>query len=108
MLRGVVDGVGSAAAAERETHERIRVYAAAHLTVYLVAQGPDVPARLADGRRSNNPSSRRQHDRHQDHHPDSTADRRRVRLRRRPTTLARLELGRHRRTTDRNSRRHGS
>ena len=47
MLRGVVDGVGSDAAAERETHARIRAYAAAHPTVYLVAHDPDVPGRLA-------------------------------------------------------------
>ena len=48
MLQGVVDGVGSDPAAERETHERIRAYAAAHPTVYLVAHDPDVPARLAE------------------------------------------------------------
>ena len=48
MLRGVVDGVGSDPAAERETHERIRAYAAARPTVYLVAHDPDVPARLAE------------------------------------------------------------
>jgi glyoxylase-like metal-dependent hydrolase (beta-lactamase superfamily II) len=47
MLRGVVDGVGSDAAAERRTHDRIRAYAAAHPTVYLVAHDLGVPARLA-------------------------------------------------------------
>jgi N-acyl homoserine lactone hydrolase len=50
MLRGVVDGVGSDAVAERETHERIRAYAAVQPTVYLVAHDPDVPARLAERR----------------------------------------------------------
>jgi glyoxylase-like metal-dependent hydrolase (beta-lactamase superfamily II) len=47
MLQGVVDGVGSDPAAERETHERIRAYAATRPTVYLVAHDPDVPTRLA-------------------------------------------------------------
>jgi glyoxylase-like metal-dependent hydrolase (beta-lactamase superfamily II) len=50
MLRGVPDGVGADEAAERETHERIRAYAAAAPTVYLVAHDPDTGARLAERR----------------------------------------------------------
>jgi glyoxylase-like metal-dependent hydrolase (beta-lactamase superfamily II) len=48
MLRGKVDGVGSDDDAERLTHERIRAYAAANPTVYLVAHDPDTGARLAE------------------------------------------------------------
>ena len=47
MLRGKVDGVGADEEAERRTHERIRAYAAANPTVYLVAHDPDTGARLA-------------------------------------------------------------
>jgi glyoxylase-like metal-dependent hydrolase (beta-lactamase superfamily II) len=47
MLRGKVDGVGSDDGAERLTHERIRAYAAANPTVYLVAHDPQTGARLA-------------------------------------------------------------
>jgi glyoxylase-like metal-dependent hydrolase (beta-lactamase superfamily II) len=47
MLRGKVDGVGSDEGAERLTHERIRAYAAANATVYLVAHDPETAARLA-------------------------------------------------------------
>jgi glyoxylase-like metal-dependent hydrolase (beta-lactamase superfamily II) len=50
MLRGKVDGVGSDDDAERLTHERIRAYAAANPTVYLVAHDPDAGARLAERR----------------------------------------------------------
>jgi N-acyl homoserine lactone hydrolase len=50
MLRGKVDGVGSDDEAERLTHERIRAYAAANPTVYLVAHDPDTGARLAERR----------------------------------------------------------
>ncbi len=50
MLRGKVDGVGSDDDAERLTHERIRAYAAAHPTVYLVAHDPETGARLAERR----------------------------------------------------------
>ena len=48
MLRGAIDGVGSDEASERATHDRIRAYAAAQPTVYLVAHDPGVPARLAE------------------------------------------------------------
>jgi N-acyl homoserine lactone hydrolase len=48
MLRGNVDGVGSDEGAERLTHERIRAYAAANPTVYLVAHDPETAARLAE------------------------------------------------------------
>jgi glyoxylase-like metal-dependent hydrolase (beta-lactamase superfamily II) len=48
MLRGKVDGVGSDDDAERLTHERIRAYAAANSTVYLVAHDPDTGVRLAE------------------------------------------------------------
>src|SRR5918996_1677703 len=47
MLRGRADGVGADEEAERRTHERIRAYAAANPTVYLVAHDPDTGARLA-------------------------------------------------------------
>ncbi len=50
MLRGKVDGVGADDAAERLTHERIRAYAAAHPTVYLVAHDPETGVRLAERR----------------------------------------------------------
>jgi glyoxylase-like metal-dependent hydrolase (beta-lactamase superfamily II) len=50
MLRGKVDGVGSDDDAERITHERIRSYAAANPTVYLVAHDPETGARLAERR----------------------------------------------------------
>jgi N-acyl homoserine lactone hydrolase len=50
MLRGKVDGVGADDEAERLTHERIRAFAAATPTVYLVAHDPDTGTRLA-GRR---------------------------------------------------------
>jgi N-acyl homoserine lactone hydrolase len=50
MLRGIADGVGADDEAERLTHERIRAYAAANPTVYLVAHDPETAPRLA-GRR---------------------------------------------------------
>jgi glyoxylase-like metal-dependent hydrolase (beta-lactamase superfamily II) len=50
LLRGKVDGVGADEEAERLTHERIRAFAAATPTVYLVAHDPDTGTRLA-GRR---------------------------------------------------------
>jgi N-acyl homoserine lactone hydrolase len=50
MLRGKVDGVGADEEAERLTHGRIRAFAAATPTVYLVAHDPDTGTRLA-GRR---------------------------------------------------------
>ena len=48
MLRGKADGVGADDEAERLTHERIRAYATAHPTVYLVAHDPDTSVRLAE------------------------------------------------------------
>jgi N-acyl homoserine lactone hydrolase len=48
MLRGVPDGVGADDEAERLTHERIREYAAANPTIYLVAHDPDTATRLAE------------------------------------------------------------
>ena len=50
MLRGQPDGVGADDEAERLTHERIRAFAAASPTVYLVAHDPDTGARLAERR----------------------------------------------------------
>jgi N-acyl homoserine lactone hydrolase len=50
MLRGKADGVGADEAAERLTHERIRTFAAANPTVYLVAHDPETSARLAERR----------------------------------------------------------
>jgi N-acyl homoserine lactone hydrolase len=47
MLRGSVDGVGPDPAAERQTHARIRAYASAQPTVYLVAHDPGAADRLA-------------------------------------------------------------
>jgi N-acyl homoserine lactone hydrolase len=47
MLRGVADGVGPDAGAQRLTHERIRKYASATPTVYLPAHDPDTGTRLA-------------------------------------------------------------
>jgi glyoxylase-like metal-dependent hydrolase (beta-lactamase superfamily II) len=47
MLRGRPDGVGVDEDVERLTHERIRTYAVAHPTVYLVAHDPGTAARLA-------------------------------------------------------------
>jgi N-acyl homoserine lactone hydrolase len=46
MLDGKPDGVGSDEEAERLTHERIRAFAAARPTVYLVAHDPETGARL--------------------------------------------------------------
>jgi N-acyl homoserine lactone hydrolase len=48
MLRGKVDGVGADEEAARLTHERIRDYAAASPTVYLVAHDPESATRLAE------------------------------------------------------------
>jgi N-acyl homoserine lactone hydrolase len=48
MLRGVADGVGADDEAERLTHERIRAYAGANPTVYLVAHDPETATRLAE------------------------------------------------------------
>jgi glyoxylase-like metal-dependent hydrolase (beta-lactamase superfamily II) len=48
MLRGKVDGVGADDESERVTHERIRAYAAANPTVYLVAHDPESAVRLAE------------------------------------------------------------
>jgi glyoxylase-like metal-dependent hydrolase (beta-lactamase superfamily II) len=50
MLRGKPDGVGADEEAERLTHERIRTFAAATPTVYLVAHDPDTGTRLAERR----------------------------------------------------------
>jgi glyoxylase-like metal-dependent hydrolase (beta-lactamase superfamily II) len=50
MLRGKADGVGADDRAERLTHERIRAYAAANPTVYLVAHDPETGTRLAERR----------------------------------------------------------
>jgi N-acyl homoserine lactone hydrolase len=50
MLRGKADGVGADEEAERLTHERIRAYAAANPTVYLVAHDPETAARLGERR----------------------------------------------------------
>lgn len=50
MLRGKVDGVGADDEAERLTHKRIRAYAAANPTVYLVAHDPETGVRLAERR----------------------------------------------------------
>jgi N-acyl homoserine lactone hydrolase len=50
MLRGAPDGVGADEAAERETHEHIRAFAAATPTVYLVAHDPETGTRLAERR----------------------------------------------------------
>jgi N-acyl homoserine lactone hydrolase len=47
MLRGIADGVGADDELERLTHERIRAFAAADPTVYLVAHDPETAARLA-------------------------------------------------------------
>jgi hypothetical protein len=48
MLRGKVDGVGADEEAERLTHERIRAFAAATPTAYLVAHDPDTGTHLAE------------------------------------------------------------
>jgi N-acyl homoserine lactone hydrolase len=50
MRRGKADGVGTDEVAERLTHERIRAYAAANPTVYLVAHDPGSAVRLAERR----------------------------------------------------------
>jgi N-acyl homoserine lactone hydrolase len=50
MLQGKLDGVGADEEAERLTHERIRGFAAATPTVYLVAHDPDTGTRLAERR----------------------------------------------------------
>jgi glyoxylase-like metal-dependent hydrolase (beta-lactamase superfamily II) len=50
MLREKVDGVGADEEAERLTHERIRAFAAATPTVYLVAHDPETGVRLAERR----------------------------------------------------------
>jgi glyoxylase-like metal-dependent hydrolase (beta-lactamase superfamily II) len=48
LLRGAVDGVGLDEQGERDTHERIRAYAAETPTVYLPAHDPDTARRLAE------------------------------------------------------------
>jgi N-acyl homoserine lactone hydrolase len=48
MLRGIVDGPSPDDGAARETHARIREYAAQRPTVYLVAHDPDTANRLAN------------------------------------------------------------
>jgi N-acyl homoserine lactone hydrolase len=50
LLRGSVDGVGPDEAGQRTTQERIRAYAAANPTVYLVAHDPDTGSRLTERR----------------------------------------------------------
>lgn len=50
MLSGTADGVGSDEEAELLTHARIREYALANPTVYLVAHDPKSAARLAERR----------------------------------------------------------
>jgi N-acyl homoserine lactone hydrolase len=50
MLRGAADGVGADEEAERQTHERIRAYAAANPTVYLPSHDPGTAIRLAERR----------------------------------------------------------
>jgi N-acyl homoserine lactone hydrolase len=50
LLLGKVDGVGPDEQAERVTHERIRAYAAANPTVYLVAHDPETELRLSERR----------------------------------------------------------
>jgi glyoxylase-like metal-dependent hydrolase (beta-lactamase superfamily II) len=50
LLRGTVDGVGPDEDAQRLTHQRIRTYAGAHPTVYLVAHDPETGIRLAERR----------------------------------------------------------
>ena len=50
MLRGKAAGVGADEQAERRTHERIRAFAAATPTVYLVAHDPETGVRLAERR----------------------------------------------------------
>jgi N-acyl homoserine lactone hydrolase len=50
MLRGKADGVGADEEAERLTHERIRAFAAATPTVYLVTHDPETAGRLAERR----------------------------------------------------------
>jgi glyoxylase-like metal-dependent hydrolase (beta-lactamase superfamily II) len=50
MLRGKADGVGVDEEAERRTHERIRTFAMATPTVYLVAHDPETGVRLAERR----------------------------------------------------------
>jgi N-acyl homoserine lactone hydrolase len=50
LLSGSVDGVGPDEAGQRATQERIRAYAAAHPTVYLVAHDPETGARLDERR----------------------------------------------------------
>ena len=50
MLRGKPDGVGADEEAERITHERIRAFAEATPTVYLVAHDAETGARLAERR----------------------------------------------------------
>jgi N-acyl homoserine lactone hydrolase len=48
MLRGIVDGPSPNDAVARLTHQRIRAFAAANPTVYLVAHDPETAARLAE------------------------------------------------------------
>src|SRR5919106_1233397 len=48
MLRGKVDGVGADEEAERLTHQRIRAFASAKPTVYLVAHDPETGSRLTE------------------------------------------------------------
>jgi N-acyl homoserine lactone hydrolase len=50
MLRGKPDGVGSDDQAEVLTHERIRAFARAEPTIYLVAHDPETGPRLAERR----------------------------------------------------------
>jgi glyoxylase-like metal-dependent hydrolase (beta-lactamase superfamily II) len=50
MLRGVVDGPSPDDAVAKQTHQRIRAFAAETPTVYLVAHDPETGARLAERR----------------------------------------------------------
>jgi glyoxylase-like metal-dependent hydrolase (beta-lactamase superfamily II) len=50
MLCGKPDGVGADDEAERLTHERIRAFAAANPTAYLVVHDPETGTRLAERR----------------------------------------------------------
>lgn len=50
LLRGAVDGVGPDERGEQLAQDRIRAYARAHPTVYLVAHDPQTGVRLAERR----------------------------------------------------------
>jgi glyoxylase-like metal-dependent hydrolase (beta-lactamase superfamily II) len=100
MLRGAIDGVGADEDAQRLTHERIRAYAAAVPTVYLVAHDAQTAEPSPSGgasRRARRWSSRDRVHEQRGHPPTHRGG---LRLRLRSAAARALELGGPRRSRD--------